>query len=549
MKKRLFGALLVPFLALGMLFTSCGGDDDVVNHDGTEAPSWFQDVFFSMRNVSNVSDTTWFVITGNQITMFDEANEARIAFRIDWAPRGGAYFNWHSGNVHTMNWSQEKAVHQMARGILAEFGCGTAGCGLLDDVANCANDDGVDGCLGHLARMDSTLGNLAFRNSVRWLARAENEPVSIREAADFVASPIGNAGSFWPTINMLADSGELGRILSHIFMDVMPVSFCEITFPRTLTAASVIGDFVARSENYFNESEYGVIPAHISNILGINMGVLAADRIVPFRITYFHFDSNEELGYNEGFWVSPNTGSPTQQFMVITQRNRRLGVMTEFLPEVGVWTTRQPTPEAPLPAATPQVLLNMANAFVAAGASDTAVESYRGFWIGPQVGAIGFLQTLHGMPVTGSAPVRPCGTGAAGPAVHPYRVAVTGTFTAAQIAAAGGGDDPNSGARVGIRIFLDGVPVGANQVMLVQNTAEGGGNVGIRLLGSYDMASSRFLPLPAAGGTIDMLADIWRVPGVPANGVVTVETVLFNWTGPDMSAAAVQAAIQAAFGN
>ena len=33
MKKKLFGALLVPILALGMLFTSCGGGDDGVTHD------------------------------------------------------------------------------------------------------------------------------------------------------------------------------------------------------------------------------------------------------------------------------------------------------------------------------------------------------------------------------------------------------------------------------------------------------------------------------------------------------------------------------------
>ena len=311
MHKKLLLVMLVPILAFSLVVIGCGGDDVF---DGNEAPSWFQGAFESER--IGGADNTWFVITGNQITMFDQDMEARIAFRIDFSILGGTTWLQFAGNALEANVSQEKMIQRMAIVMMDQL-IDVDGYWMLGTIGNISEDSLT--LIEELAEFDGNLDTIAGQMAFNALLGDDE---------------------FW---YILSDWSQTYAAINSIFMEGgTPVAFCRLTFPRVWGADEVMRDFVDGETEFFDAATLGAWQAIAGwdgyLFASFNAGHDMADRIVPFRIEYRHFDSEELLGYNEGFWVLPDNGAPENQFLIITQRNRRLDVMTEYLPEVGVWT-------------------------------------------------------------------------------------------------------------------------------------------------------------------------------------------------------------------
>ena len=322
MHKKLLIAMLVPILAFSLVVVGCGSDDGPV--DGDFFPSFMQGAFHNL----SATDDRWIVMSGNQVTVFDSATYSSLfTFRTEFALLGGPAFLDFPGILRQATLNQEKVIQRMARELFTAAwtpaawvdlqGMGTSSHVLIEQLHLFDGDLSTD--LGR-AQFNLILNNVAF----------------------------------WDVLDYFSDTYSL---INRAFMaGGTPVEFCHQTFSRAPGARQVMGDFIgATTPQFFTETGLGTIPSVPASFPGVIFGSegdvadfganeFLAQRILPFRITYFDYHTSEVIGYNDGFWVNPVTEEPGYQFLIITQRNFRRDVQDEVLPEVGVWLPLSPNP-------------------------------------------------------------------------------------------------------------------------------------------------------------------------------------------------------------
>ena len=346
MQKKLLLMMLVPILALSLVVTSCGGDDEVGVFDGSATYHLIQGVWYS---ANEVNPDAWFVLTGNQATVSDPIGATGVATRTEFI--FGLPF-------------ESRFVSQRAflNDVLAE----------MVPLANAlpappAGSTAASPGAGNVARaLLGAPGNpTAFSFVVPVADQDPEEPNLIQLAGAFDVN-----NTEWSDILLLRTNSMIRQVV-------------ETAFRNALGNMGVGTDLAFADANLVDELVLGGDPTmreiFVSGVLG-DLGLTDGYRLfgfggtnlpmrfVPFRMEFRTFRHADLAGYVEGFWADFDGAAEGQRFIVLRQEVAQV-VENLFIPHIGVYGRLMPTDveEEQLPAIRPVIVGSTFNVTTAGG--------------------------------------------------------------------------------------------------------------------------------------------------------------------------------------